>query len=740
MSVISDPTVLDGQSRSPGTYEIEDLLELAERDDLAEAAVEEPEGADQLVQLQAKVALLEAQTALRAAGPQTRRLVRGRYRSVGGESQLELRVDVDGFRPAMRVSGDFFQTSGTTTGYVGSFVLDAPTVSSTPGVVRIEGTARFSLPVAARHVRVAIPRASGPSHGPVSATVHFSAAGGAPTATYLCGFVSPHFRSIKLEQDSVAGTVPFIEYNTGSLPQPPSSPTRTLTLPKAFEEAGIEVQLAGTSNTVPVGTAGTDAKWDEAELHNAMVNHFSLWRDAPLWQAWLLVATSFVQQGVRGVMFDAAGSFQRQGYAVFHDAIQGQDPATQRAQLRTYVHELGHAFNLLHSWDKNFADPPQPLGPNGGLGDLSWMNYTWKFQPPPPAAGGDAAYWAAFPFQFTDNELVHLRHGFFRDVVMGGNPFGVGAAEVDPELFGDPVTDHSGLTLELRSARSFAYGQPVVVELKLSSPDRRGRVTHDRLGPTDGFVTIAVRTPSGQVRTYRPPLVRCLEDNVQTRVVTEENAVYKSAYIGYGRDGLYFEQPGRYQLRAQYVASDGSRVLSDVRHLTVRTPRTDADEHVAELMMGDQQGTLFYLLGSSAESLTDGNDALQEVIERYGDHPLAVYPRLVKGVNASRDFKYLTADRNLYTVQADPQESIQHLDSVVEASTGEDGVDNLTLNWVMRRRARMEARTGDLGRAIRSLDGMATFFRDTKGLREPVVRGIAAQAEQTKERIAGENR
>ena len=50
-------------------------------------------------------------------------------------------------------------------------------------------------------------------------------------------------------------------------------------------------------------------------------------------------------------------SFQRQGAAVFYNAIQGASAATQRAQLRTYVHELGHAFNLLHSWDKGFGRP-----------------------------------------------------------------------------------------------------------------------------------------------------------------------------------------------------------------------------------------------------------------------------------------------------------------------------------------------------------------------------------------------
>jgi hypothetical protein len=41
---------------------------------------------------------------------------------------------------------------------------------------------------------------------------------------------------------------------------------------------------------------------------------------------------------------------------------------------------------------------------------------------------GAAAFWAAFPFQFDDLELAHLRHGFRNAVIMGGNPFGTGGS------------------------------------------------------------------------------------------------------------------------------------------------------------------------------------------------------------------------------------------------------------------------------------------------------------------------
>ncbi|MER6995096.1 hypothetical protein [Streptomyces sp. NPDC000410] len=740
MAVMADPTSLDGQAQPARVYEVEDLIRPSEVEQLTEAASTTPQGPEQTAWLQAKVAQLEAHIALKDAAESTPRLVRGRYRSAGAEHQLELRVDVDGFRPTMRVSGDFFQTTGATTSYVGSFVVEAPTVTSEAGVVKLEGTGRFSFPVASRHVRVTIPRGTGIPPRPGLATVQFLAGASAtnPTSTFPCSFVSPHFRSLRLEQDSVAGTVPFISYDTGSLPGPQGSPARILTVPKAYEEAGIEVQIAGVPNVVDTTGAGADARWDNAELHNAMVNHFSLWRDAPQWQAWLLVATSHVSDTTRGIMFDFTGAVQRQGCAVFHDKIKGSDPASQRAQLRTYVHELGHAFNLMHSWQKDNAVPPQPLGPNGGLGDLSWMNYAQDFRPPPPAPGGLAAYWAAFPFQYTESELIHLRHGFYRDVVMGGNRFQVGAAEVDADLFADPVADNSGLALELRSDSTFRFGQPVVVELKLSTTDQRGRTTHGRLDPEEGFVAIAISGPSGETRLYRPPLTRCVEGDADVRLDAERPAIYESFYIGYGKDGLYFQQPGRYQVRAQYIASDGSRVLSQVHHMTVRSPRTEEDESVAELMMGDEQGMLFYLLGSDSQALSSGNAALDEVLDRYADHPLAVYPQLVKGANASRDFKYLSSDKRLTMRPADPDESIRNLNLVVDATLADRGVDNITLGWVMERRARMEARAGDLGRARRTMDDMVDLFRN-RTHNPAVLRDIEVQAERVRESLTGRN-
>ena len=63
--------------------------------------------------------------------PILKRKVYGRYRSSGTPYQVELRVDVDGPAPTMRISADYYAISGGTVSYFGSMRVDAPVVSIT---------------------------------------------------------------------------------------------------------------------------------------------------------------------------------------------------------------------------------------------------------------------------------------------------------------------------------------------------------------------------------------------------------------------------------------------------------------------------------------------------------------------------------------------------------------------------------------------------------------------------------
>lgn len=649
------------------------------------------------------------ETALPAAGPfpfpfpspfPLKRAVRGRYRSAAPGFVLELRVDIDGPRPTMKVSGDFYQVSGATTSYHSSFRVDGPTVATGGGQVVIEGRGSFTFSAGAPRVRVTIPRTT--LFQPAApATVQFLTLANQPGASYLCRFQSVYLRSVRYEQDCQVGVAPFVSYNTGSLPSGP--PPRTLSVAGAYAEAGIELQTTGAANVIP---APPGATWSDAELHLAMQVQFSLWANSPQWSVWLLAAYEHdLGPGLYGIMFDQQGS-QRQGCATFSKGIGGATADKQRLQLYTYVHELGHCFNLLHSWQKGLATPPAPNRP----ASLSWMNYPWNFP------GGPGAFWSAFPFQFDDLELAHLRHAFRSHVIMGGSPFVTGSALQAPEAFEDPVEDNSGVALEIRARGSYALGEPVAVEIKLASLDVRGKPVHTLLHPDFGAVQFAVRKPSGNSVVFEPLIEHCAEPEMIV-LKPSEPALYESAYLGFGRGGITFDEIGPYQIRALYAALDGSQVVSNVLTLWVRAPLTEADQAVAELLLGDEQGTLFYLLGSDSPYLEQGNESLRQVLDAHAGHPLAAYVRLVEGINAARDFKRLTPEKRLSVRAADPGRSEQLLRGVIDAASA---VDNITLTQATSALVRSQRKVGNATGADSTVDRLMGALRRRK-VGEPIL-------------------
>jgi hypothetical protein len=158
-----------------------------------------------------------------------KRPVSGRYRGTLGAFQLELRVDVDRTRPLKRASADFYQVSGGTTTYYGSFVVNSPTVTVTDTAVTVKGLGSFTFSAGAPVVQITIPRRT-IMQPQAPATLQFFTAGGSPGATYTCAFESIYFRTVRIETDRVSDvTTPvFSSYNTGSLPS--GGPARNLSV------------------------------------------------------------------------------------------------------------------------------------------------------------------------------------------------------------------------------------------------------------------------------------------------------------------------------------------------------------------------------------------------------------------------------------------------------------------------------------------------------------------------------
>ena len=647
-----------------------------------------------------------------------RRQVSGSYVGSASGFRLELRTDVDKARTQNTASFDFF-TVGSVVTHFGSFRLVSPSISYTTTQVVINAAFVGTTTVWANRVRIVINRnlIFQPA-APAIVTFFKNTTQG---SIYSCQFSSPYFRTVHLETDCEVGATLFTSYNTADLPCP--LPHRVLTTVKAYEEAGIQMLMTGRNNVIQSTEGGTDARWTETEMHASMVRHFSRYANTPQWAVWLFAARRAVSNTLLGIMFDYLPGLRqhRQGCAVFQDTVKNYHPTTadyNRHLLYTYVHELGHAFNLLHSWDKSRPD------------SLSWMNYDWLYD----QRNGAGSYWNNFNFIFDNGELYHLRHGYRQHVIMGGSDWAVGAGlEHGDEIsmFGqEMVENNSGLKLELMPVKNtYALGEPVVIEIKLRCMDMNGKIVNANLHPKHDNVRIGILKPNGKVCLYEPLAHNCsIPEEVQ--LSPENNTVYASTYIGYGKEGFYFDQAGFYRIKGAFRNRDGSIVQSQEITIRVKTPISHADDQIADKYFTSDAGALFYLLGSDSEVLQKGMNEFQEVSEKYKNNDLAIYADLVLGVNDAMKFKVAdSSEQKVVTRKRNLASAKTRLSKVFNASkgTGNDGVDNITLNWAFRHLAKAYVLEGDEKNAKATLKEMEDTFKQKK-LKAPVLQRISRQA------------
>lgn len=581
--------------------------------------------------------------------------ISGRYRGVSrdGHFEIDLRVDIDGPTSLRRISADIFDLTEDPVSYRGSLVLARPRQIAQRNGVMLAGKASFTSETATPWIEVWIARA-GPDAKPRATLSRFDGDGQAGPG-YDCVFESPHLRSIELTEDFEQGVDALHAYEAGA--------GRELSIASVFSAAGIDLDTT-SSTVIEAAAAGADAMWSDAELHAAMMNRVGP-ATAREWAVWLLHAGTHERdrhsdgsQKTYGLMFDGR---HRRGCAVFYRWLGGTSLERRREQLYACVHEIGHTLNLHHCWLESIIGPARPDA-------LTWMNY------PPKWPEGPAAFWHAFAFEFDPAELAHLRHGFRDDVIIGGRRHAPRPPQRDrwPQAVDEADT---GLRLRVGAPRELQYGLPMAIELQLSARRPEPRPVPSVLGPRSGTVDIAVRGPDGAEFIFEPLLRHCRQDE-PISLRQGDPPVRDSAFVHYGKAGLAFAEPGRYELRARCVIADGSVVLSDPVVTEVRPPRSPGDQAAEAWLYGHEQGTLMSLMGSSAATLAKADDKLQEFIDRHPHHPAADVARIVRGTNAAREFKTIEPNGNVRVVPCDVAAANAHFNGVFDIEHLKRAVSN----------------------------------------------------------------
>lgn len=501
-------------------------------------------------------------------------------------------------------------------------------------------------------------------------------------------FDSPFFRIINIEVDKLEGMPWPPEYSTGDIPtghQPPDLGDLSISLSSLFQKAGFDARVhhndAALASQIArlAGRPGEEDRWDEREMHEMMDQNYSRNLNEREWWLYLLIVTRFDGgpamneeqqfitdeqgrivndgQGTTGIIFDSSagrirdawspfaewfernspqhrhlfdfgrtGEFvnsrARQGVAVFWREmldfmLQEDDWYQSRQLLRTVVHELGHALNLAHTWLVGRADT------------TSFMNYPQNYPHGMTYETRVRNYWNRFNYAFDPEELFHLRHGFYNEVVPGGkNEF---MQWTSSSVFRDPRAGgtRSNVTLQVRPTKvEFQFTEPVTLEAELRNHTSEAMPV-GRLSPAYGDVDFVIRKPNGVVERYQPPLFKCessrsvIEGGERKRHVTS---------LAVGAKGFTFDVPGRYEITAITPdPSSGVMVVAPPVSIWVRYPGRE-DEDIARRVFTSDAGLFLYMGGG--EHLLKAKNAMREVAAEYPQHPFAAHANLVLGLNA----------------------------------------------------------------------------------------------------------
>lgn len=663
--------------------------------------------------------------------------------------RLDLRLDIDTRystnSPVMnKVSGDQFVRNfrpfppgfGPEV-YSHSWIVDAPVVSWTRCSATITGDVRyFSGSRPPTTIQIVVSWSLG---GPTTATVTF---GGGVTGTYSgMTFISDSFRSIELEMDyCTSANVAPLAPGYGTLQHsnhPADISNRTLTIDSVYREAGVSLNYSAGSSVVDDSAPGF-ATWNVSELHDAMETGFSRYASGwPNWRLWGLQVGSFDSSSLGGIMFDAPAANggagdrpDRQGFAVarnhswFSDLV--ASPSTQseydamRKYLYVWVHEAGHAWNLLHSWNKSRPS------------SLSWMNYDWKYD----AINGADTFWNRFYMRFDDDELIHMRHGDRKTVIMGGDDWGTGGHLEAPPSAALEAGPDQPVELMVRCKPYMLLMEPVSVELRLRNTTPVPIPIDPRLDPRHGMTTVVISRPDGTWIDFTS--VMCLLGEPQELILSPAAAdagaegpdrYSEQVPLTFGSSGFVFDQPGTYRIKAAY--SDGRVTsVSNVASLRIGIPATREEDRLAADWFSNAVGLTVALGGSMSPHLDAGLDTLRDAAERFAGNDVGISAAQVLAAGVGDDFYRRQGDAVVRSHEADPDAALALTDPALQAhrSAG-DKTTNLAYRTLVEQRVELHIAAGRPAQARKELTTLATALVK-RGANPNVVADVRAEGDR----------
>jgi hypothetical protein len=645
----------------------------------------------------------------------------GRYTAVSGPYRLDLRVDFEGPRAQKRISGDVFVSDVPSEKHAFSFL----TVPLAPEAHEAAIEVSHHPDSNAGRLRL----------GPASSAtedVTLQLFGSTPSRVEVLSFsarrTDAFLRSADLRVYALPGLLPPDSAGLDPVGRPGEEEplASPVTVSSILEENGFRLRRPPPV-ILPAAGGGADAAWSDAELHEALIALREA-ADLPFTEPWpleVLVAPRSDRPRVLGVLFDTGVAGLGRAAAVFYEAIGSHQKVAHRPRpfareyLFTCIHEIGHLLRLPHAWV-----------PFGGVGTaerddraLSFMAY------PDNYAFGYTRFYARFPFEFRDEERLHLRHAAWPDIWPG-------AARQEPPAFLLSGSPPSALGFELRASRSprFRFGEPVQLELKLENRSRRPvRVPEDVLDFAGGGIQVRV-APGGREEAGKllHPLLQ--RDSRGLRLTLGgpgplPRALYAAIDLTFGRGGFNFLEPGAYTLTATARLPEGQVLTSAPLTIEVEKP-TRAEERAAAELLSSRVG-LALTLGGDPEgaAMTRLREIAQSALQG-----LAPWAALRLGESLGAEFKRVTPDR-VRLVPPDFAAALRWLELAREGAGESLAFPHLERSRLLEALATCQTRLGQPEQAEKTLAQLSRWMASVAGGNHRLRRWLQARVARLGRRL-----
>jgi hypothetical protein len=550
----------------------------------------------------------------------------------------ELRLDIDGRYPQMAASGTLFSGIAVRVHWIAE--LTAIGMNQWSGPIWYKEGNALALP----YTNVTI--AATPNWFPNNrkATVTFTGGGQRPRVKTFA-FTSRYFHEVEFEYDSVPNSDPQQSINTCDHPNRPASlPCETLSLDAVYRRAGFRVTNSGGNATVPLAGAGANATWSDTEMHDAMQMYWSKFANKAQWSMWVLWAARHDRgTSLGGIMFDDIGPNHRQGTAIFTDSFISDAPATEPASSRdawvarmrfwTAAHEMGHAFNLAHAWQKehpaSWGTSWIPLVNDDEA--RSWMNYPFN------VSGGESSFFSDFSFRFIDDELLFMRHAPARFVQMGN------ADWFENHGFEQAFANtNQAMQLKVRPNRDrsiFEFLEPVILELKLTNVGADPVIVDAGVINDVSNLTVVIQRKGDRARQWTPYARHCIDSELVTLDPGESH--YQSIPVFAGQNGWDLAEPGLYRVEVMMNLGDFV-VVSNQAVLRVAASADPELEALATDFFTEDVGRTLVFGGTKV--LVGANKTLEDLVDRVPERRVAAHANFALSNPLTYAYKTLSLD------------------------------------------------------------------------------------------------